>query len=217
MSANDQVNFLLACIKHNQNGAKIDFEAVAKELSIPTKAAAAKRYERIKKRALTTDLSSSGVDGGGGSQDDGTSTPSTPKRAGRAKGTPTATPASAKRKRAGMAATLNQSAFDGVDESANGGGGGGGGAADEDDSDGDAKKAKLHAMLRPKREHAQKAARAIKLEADADEADELDEEAEEQAEQAERENGKDNVVVKKENGDHAAVKQEQKEAEESSI
>ncbi|KAM3513734.1 hypothetical protein MY11210_002643 [Beauveria gryllotalpidicola] len=40
------VLFLLSCIRHSNDG-KVDFEAVAKELNIVTKAAAAKRYERL--------------------------------------------------------------------------------------------------------------------------------------------------------------------------
>ncbi|CAK7217167.1 hypothetical protein SBRCBS47491_003080 [Sporothrix bragantina] len=64
MSAAEQVSFLLVCIKHATSG-KIDFDAVATELKIPTKAATAKRYERLKKRALATDFGSctAAVDG----------------------------------------------------------------------------------------------------------------------------------------------------------
>ncbi|KAM7183464.1 hypothetical protein V8F33_013574 [Rhypophila sp. PSN 637] len=43
-----QFKFLLACIKHSVAG-KINFEAVAHELGIVSKAAAAKRYERLLK------------------------------------------------------------------------------------------------------------------------------------------------------------------------
>ncbi|CAK7238921.1 MAG: hypothetical protein STHCBS139747_000342 [Sporothrix thermara] len=54
----DQVTFLLACIKHTVANGKIDFGSLATELNLPSKAAAAKRYERLKKRALATDFSS---------------------------------------------------------------------------------------------------------------------------------------------------------------
>ncbi|KAJ4413603.1 hypothetical protein N0V85_003502 [Neurospora sp. IMI 360204] len=43
-----QMNFLLTCIKHSTNG-KINWTEVAEELSIVSKAAAAKRYERLLK------------------------------------------------------------------------------------------------------------------------------------------------------------------------
>ncbi|KAK1761172.1 hypothetical protein QBC47DRAFT_397145 [Echria macrotheca] len=43
-----QFRFLLACIKHSANG-KVNFTAVADELGIVSKAAAAKRYERLLK------------------------------------------------------------------------------------------------------------------------------------------------------------------------
>ncbi|ERS95045.1 hypothetical protein HMPREF1624_08534 [Sporothrix schenckii ATCC 58251] len=56
MSTNEQISFLPACIKHTSNGGKIDFAAVATDLNIPTKNAAAKRYERLKKRAQATDF-----------------------------------------------------------------------------------------------------------------------------------------------------------------
>ncbi|KAK1832736.1 hypothetical protein QBC39DRAFT_433036 [Podospora conica] len=49
--ANDaeaQFKFLISCIKHSVAG-KVDFQAVATELEIVSKAAAAKRYERLLK------------------------------------------------------------------------------------------------------------------------------------------------------------------------
>ncbi|RGP66843.1 hypothetical protein FLONG3_8715 [Fusarium longipes] len=44
----DQVKFLVSCIGHTSNG-RPDFQAVAEELEIVTKAAAQKRYERMLK------------------------------------------------------------------------------------------------------------------------------------------------------------------------
>ncbi|KAE8356631.1 hypothetical protein BDV28DRAFT_144956 [Aspergillus coremiiformis] len=44
----EQLEFLLSCIRHSNNG-KVDFEEVAKECDIVTKGAAAKRYERLVK------------------------------------------------------------------------------------------------------------------------------------------------------------------------
>ncbi|KAI0389378.1 hypothetical protein F5Y17DRAFT_462799 [Xylariaceae sp. FL0594] len=43
-----QLRFLVACIRHSNNG-KVDFEEVRKECDIISKAAAAKRYERLLK------------------------------------------------------------------------------------------------------------------------------------------------------------------------
>ncbi|KAL8920983.1 MAG: hypothetical protein Q9172_004270 [Xanthocarpia lactea] len=48
LGVDDQFKFLIACIRHGVNG-KINFEEVAKECSIVTKGAAAKRYERLMK------------------------------------------------------------------------------------------------------------------------------------------------------------------------
>ncbi|KAL8716817.1 MAG: hypothetical protein Q9225_005879 [Loekoesia sp. 1 TL-2023] len=47
-SADEQLKFLLSCIRHTVNG-KIDFAEVASECSIVSKGAAAKRYERLMK------------------------------------------------------------------------------------------------------------------------------------------------------------------------
>ncbi|KAL8750921.1 MAG: hypothetical protein Q9184_006243, partial [Pyrenodesmia sp. 2 TL-2023] len=47
-SADEQLKFLLSCIRHSVNG-KIDFTEVASECSIISKGAAAKRYERLMK------------------------------------------------------------------------------------------------------------------------------------------------------------------------
>ncbi|KAL2205301.1 hypothetical protein CC79DRAFT_1359296 [Sarocladium strictum] len=44
----DQVKFLVSCIGHTSNG-RPDFQAVANELGIVSKAAAQKRYERMLK------------------------------------------------------------------------------------------------------------------------------------------------------------------------
>ncbi|TLS23719.1 uncharacterized protein PpBr36_06294 [Pyricularia pennisetigena] len=49
MAPEEQVKFLVTCIKHGGGGGKIDFAAVATELEIVSKAAAAKRYERLLK------------------------------------------------------------------------------------------------------------------------------------------------------------------------
>ncbi|KAL9002835.1 MAG: hypothetical protein Q9188_004260 [Gyalolechia gomerana] len=47
-SADEQLKFLLSCIRYSVNG-KIDFAEVASECSIVSKGAAAKRYERLMK------------------------------------------------------------------------------------------------------------------------------------------------------------------------
>ncbi|KAF6820020.1 hypothetical protein CSOJ01_01088 [Colletotrichum sojae] len=46
--AEGQVTFLVHCIKYSNNG-RVDFDSVAKELNIASKAAAAKRFERLLK------------------------------------------------------------------------------------------------------------------------------------------------------------------------
>ncbi|XDG02935.1 hypothetical protein ABKA04_002550 [Annulohypoxylon sp. FPYF3050] len=48
LDIDSQFKFLIACIKHSSAG-KVDFGEVAKELSIISKGAAAKRYERLMK------------------------------------------------------------------------------------------------------------------------------------------------------------------------
>ncbi|KAL9126131.1 MAG: hypothetical protein Q9217_004775 [Psora testacea] len=48
VSSEDQFKFLISCIRHSDNG-KVDFQKVAHECTIVTKAAAAKRYERMMK------------------------------------------------------------------------------------------------------------------------------------------------------------------------
>ncbi|KAH8677994.1 hypothetical protein BX600DRAFT_431307 [Xylariales sp. PMI_506] len=48
LDTESQFKFLIACIKHSSNG-KVDFNEVAKECSIVSKGAAAKRYERLMK------------------------------------------------------------------------------------------------------------------------------------------------------------------------
>ncbi|ERF74007.1 hypothetical protein EPUS_03821 [Endocarpon pusillum Z07020] len=47
-SSEDQLNFLLSCVKHACNG-KVDFVEVAQECGVVSKGAAAKRYERLLK------------------------------------------------------------------------------------------------------------------------------------------------------------------------
>ncbi|KAE9986233.1 hypothetical protein EG328_006236 [Venturia inaequalis] len=54
ISADDTVKFLIACITCKE-GDKIDFEKVAFECQIVSKAAASKRYERIVKKAKEDD------------------------------------------------------------------------------------------------------------------------------------------------------------------
>ncbi|EEH37695.1 hypothetical protein PAAG_08113 [Paracoccidioides lutzii Pb01] len=48
ISSDEQLNFLLKCVKHSSNG-KVDFTEVAAECNIVSKGAAAKRYERLMK------------------------------------------------------------------------------------------------------------------------------------------------------------------------
>ncbi|KAF7588792.1 hypothetical protein BBP40_005223 [Aspergillus hancockii] len=52
-SDNEQLEFLLSCIRHS-NAGKVDFEEVAKECNVVTKGAAAKRYERLTKSRNNT-------------------------------------------------------------------------------------------------------------------------------------------------------------------
>ncbi|KAI3398138.1 hypothetical protein diail_9760 [Diaporthe ilicicola] len=96
MDTESQFKFLIACIKHT-NAGKVDFGKVAEELSIVTKGAAAKRYERLMK-AHGIDKTNGGGTGSPGPS--GTSAPSTPKTptTGRKNGNSRATPGSKKRK-----------------------------------------------------------------------------------------------------------------------
>ncbi|KAK8146789.1 hypothetical protein G3M48_002598 [Beauveria asiatica] len=82
------VRFLISCIRHS-NGGKVDFEAVAKELGIVTKAAAAKRYERLIK-AANKDSSSAAAPSDG---DETPTKPATTKRKALALSGPKASPA----------------------------------------------------------------------------------------------------------------------------
>ncbi|PYH36834.1 uncharacterized protein BO87DRAFT_452857 [Aspergillus neoniger CBS 115656] len=62
----EQLQFLLSCIRHSNSG-KIDFTVVAQECNIITKAAAAKRYERL--------LKSHGINTSGGPLSSANNTP----------------------------------------------------------------------------------------------------------------------------------------------
>ncbi|KAF4582076.1 hypothetical protein GQ602_006700 [Ophiocordyceps camponoti-floridani] len=59
----EQVKFLVCCIKHT-NAGRPDFDAVAKELNIVSKAAAGKRYERLIKAYGVTAKRTTGTDDG---------------------------------------------------------------------------------------------------------------------------------------------------------
>ncbi|PHH71711.1 hypothetical protein CDD80_5049 [Ophiocordyceps camponoti-rufipedis] len=59
----EQVKFLVCCINH-ANAGKPDFDAVAKELGIVSKAAAGKRYERLVKAYGVTSKRTTGADDG---------------------------------------------------------------------------------------------------------------------------------------------------------
>ncbi|KAM3504567.1 hypothetical protein MY10362_003485 [Beauveria mimosiformis] len=70
------IRFLISCIRHS-NGGKVDFEAVAKELGIVTKAAAAKRYERLVKKDSSSDKPTNTV-AGAAAPSDGDEKPAKP-------------------------------------------------------------------------------------------------------------------------------------------
>ncbi|KAG7285099.1 hypothetical protein NEMBOFW57_009719 [Staphylotrichum longicolle] len=87
-----QFKFLLCCIKHSAAG-KVNFDNVANELNIVSKAAAAKRYERLLKAHdinPNTPRKGKGAQNGDGDDD-------------------VKTPASKKRKRGGAATKKNES------------------------------------------------------------------------------------------------------------
>ncbi|KAF4961469.1 hypothetical protein FSARC_10178 [Fusarium sarcochroum] len=67
----DQVKFLVSCIGHTSNG-RPDFQAVADELSIVSKAAAQKRYERM--------LKAHGISRPGALADGAAAVPTTPSK-----------------------------------------------------------------------------------------------------------------------------------------
>ncbi|KAF4971389.1 hypothetical protein FZEAL_9871 [Fusarium zealandicum] len=71
----DQVKFLVSCIGHTSNG-RPDFQAVADELDIVTKAAAQKRYERMLKAHNISRPGGAAAGGEGAKATDGV--PSTP-------------------------------------------------------------------------------------------------------------------------------------------
>ncbi|EAS30784.3 uncharacterized protein CIMG_06263 [Coccidioides immitis RS] len=108
-SSEEQLNFLLSCVKHSNNG-KVNFEAVATECEIVTKGAAAKRYERL--------LKANGINPNGrGPADDEASTPTentTPKKPRKTAASKAGTPkekepksanATPRKRRGGKAAT----------------------------------------------------------------------------------------------------------------
>ncbi|KLU81602.1 hypothetical protein MAPG_00687 [Magnaporthiopsis poae ATCC 64411] len=97
-----QVQFLVTCIKHCTAPGRVDFAAVAADLNVPSKAAAAKRYERLLKAHGAWPPSAGGSASGPGS--DGTaSVPATPKTTtpkGKGRASAASTPRSRKRKNA---------------------------------------------------------------------------------------------------------------------
>ncbi|PHH65172.1 hypothetical protein CDD81_3303 [Ophiocordyceps australis] len=74
IESSDQVDFLVACIKHSNNG-KPDFGAVAEELNIVSKAAAQKRYERMLKAHQVAKMEASKADDGGLEPEDAPKSP----------------------------------------------------------------------------------------------------------------------------------------------
>ncbi|KGQ08565.1 hypothetical protein BBAD15_g6080 [Beauveria bassiana D1-5] len=70
------VRFLISCIRHS-NGGKVDFDAVAKELDIVTRAAAAKRYERLLKSSKDSDKTTN-TTAGAAAPSDGDEKPAKP-------------------------------------------------------------------------------------------------------------------------------------------
>ncbi|KAK1639828.1 hypothetical protein BDP81DRAFT_447440 [Colletotrichum phormii] len=95
--AEGQVTFLVHCIKHSSGG-RVDFRSVANDCKIASKAAAAKRFERILKPygMKTSDLSKNGPIGSAAASPGGASaSPKTPGRAtpkAKGKRAPTETP-----------------------------------------------------------------------------------------------------------------------------
>ncbi|OAX84071.1 hypothetical protein ACJ72_01575 [Emergomyces africanus] len=107
-NGDEQLNFLLKCVKYSSNG-KVNFDQVATECNIVTKAAAAKRYERLMKAngispnggpSSQTDASSSQEASISGA----TTTKSKPKTPTKSRSTTgTKTPSARKRKTTGKA------------------------------------------------------------------------------------------------------------------
>ncbi|KAG8669833.1 hypothetical protein FPOAC2_09174 [Fusarium poae] len=76
----DQVKFLVSCIGHTSNG-RPDFQAVADELDIVTKAAAQKRYERmLKAHGISRPGALAAANNGDGKTDTPPATPTTPSK-----------------------------------------------------------------------------------------------------------------------------------------
>ncbi|KAM0357163.1 hypothetical protein ACHAP4_005969 [Fusarium culmorum] len=81
----DQVKFLVSCIGHTSNG-RPDFQAVADELSIVSKAAAQKRYERmLKAHGISRPGALVAANNGDGNGDSPPATPTTPTTPGKRK------------------------------------------------------------------------------------------------------------------------------------
>ncbi|OQU98639.1 hypothetical protein CLAIMM_04391 [Cladophialophora immunda] len=59
-TSDDQLRFLLSCVKHATNG-RVDFVEVAKECGVVSKGAAAKRYERLMKANGVSSTSGSAI------------------------------------------------------------------------------------------------------------------------------------------------------------
>ncbi|KXH66027.1 hypothetical protein CSAL01_12295 [Colletotrichum salicis] len=94
--AEGQVTFLVHCIKHSSGG-RVDFRSVANDCKIASKAAAAKRFERILRPygMKTSDLSKNGPIGSAASPGGASASPKTPGRAtpkAKGKRAPTETP-----------------------------------------------------------------------------------------------------------------------------
>ncbi|KAJ4136024.1 hypothetical protein NW768_003632 [Fusarium equiseti] len=81
----DQIKFLVSCIGHSSNG-RPDFQAVADELDIVTKAAAQKRYERMLKAHGISRPGALAVNNGDASAETPPATPTKRKAKGEAAG-----------------------------------------------------------------------------------------------------------------------------------
>ncbi|RBR13122.1 uncharacterized protein FIESC28_08308 [Fusarium coffeatum] len=81
----DQIKFLVSCIGHSSNG-RPDFQAVADELDIVSKAAAQKRYERMLKAHGISRPGALAVNNGDASAETPPATPTKRKAKGEAAG-----------------------------------------------------------------------------------------------------------------------------------
>ncbi|WEW56379.1 hypothetical protein PRK78_001822 [Emydomyces testavorans] len=109
ITTEEQLNFLLSCVRNSNNG-KVNFEAVAQECEIISKGAAAKRYERLMKaNGINPNGGGPANPADGGPTTTENTTPKKPRKAPASKATtpkePKSTTSTPRKRKGGQAAT----------------------------------------------------------------------------------------------------------------